>query len=624
MTASRLSHRPEACSRVGALWRTGGPPALTALVAFAAQAPFMGRWPPWGDGLELVAVAALGGVAHPTGYPLYSMLTTLLARLLPEGLAGGLPTALLAAQVLSLASVAVAAGCVCGTIMAVVQSIIGPATSRSDVAPLTGIAGGLAFAFSEALWEAATSVEVYAMHLALQSALLWCAVRLVVRPGGCRAALLAGGLLAGLGLAHHRMALFAVAAFGAAWLLMLWPLLRPRITPLGAARLRHTALAAMLGAMGLTVYLWMPARAAADPPMNWGAPDTLAQWLWSVRGGEFIQYRFLMLDPATPLDASNYPAFARQRADLIERWTRDQWGEIRPEQFRLRALQVGLIGAALLLGMVGLVAFAPAAGAVLATQAVGYALLPFLYNIADIEGYLMSLWLVVVVAMAVGVALMWRLCEHLLMGRPMHHLPVLLLALPMLLWWVERPRPQSVERLIGGPITVLPHGHDPAPVLWASRLLDAVGDDALVLTEGDNDFFALHYAQQVMDLRHDVVVVGTNFLKEPWYARTFGWHQPRVPNRPAFVPETGGGTPREAREFFDRIFRRAVIPAWQQGRPVYFVTFHAAHLQAYQSFATVVEVAVLLHGTEAERLAFALAPPPLTLYRLDPPAPPLP
>src|ERR1041385_226215 len=65
---------------------TGGiAPALAGVVPFVASRAALGRGLPGGDSGELIAVAASGGVAHPPGYPLYTMLAGLWLRVLPLG-----------------------------------------------------------------------------------------------------------------------------------------------------------------------------------------------------------------------------------------------------------------------------------------------------------------------------------------------------------------------------------------------------------------------------------------------------------------------------------------------------------------------------------------------------------
>jgi len=592
---------------------------LTFLAALCGLAPSLGRWPPWGDGLELAAVAATGGVAHPTGYPLYSLLGMLGARLLPHW--GEVPSATLALHLISMLGMAAAAAFLCLAVMALARRLMPPACVWPGSAGMAGMAAGLALAWGETAFELATTAEVYAMHLALQNALLWLAIEVAAPvPGSPRGGArwqrmsLAGFLLAGLALTHHRMGFFAAGAFGLAWIC-------------GSARcgtatarewLKRLGVAVALGFLGLTPFLYLPIRAAADPPLNWGAPDSAEQMMWVLRGGEFTTYRLLSLSPGVPFTRETYPPFIQERAEHLRRWTIDQIGSARPEQFRLRGILGGAFVALVVAGTVACALGAPWSALPVGATASGLLLTLALYNIADIEGYFLALHALALLAAGVGAAVLWRLGEVLLVGRAMHWAAfALVLPLP-LLWQGERPRPRLLAQADGSELRLLPLGQDRLPVTWAEAALASVEPGAVVLTEGDNDFFALLYAQQVLGLRPDVMVTGTNFLKETWYARYFAAQAGADSPFPPFLPETGGGTPLSPREFFDRIARQAIVPAWKQGRPVYFLTYSPLHLAEYELIGSVEALPPLLRDDDAARLAAVLAPPPVIMRRLSP------
>src|SRR5690606_29965640 len=42
--------------------------------------------------------------------------------------------------------------------------------------------------------------------------------------------------------------------------------------------------------VGALVFLWLPWRAAMDPPLNFGDPSTLDRWWWVVGGGVYRQH----------------------------------------------------------------------------------------------------------------------------------------------------------------------------------------------------------------------------------------------------------------------------------------------------------------------------------------------
>src|SRR5690606_13266148 len=110
-----------------------------AVGSFVFYALYAARFPMFGDGMELVATAAIGGVAHPPGYP---TLTTLLAPLARgEG-------AYFRAALLCAAFIAMAAGLVRLMMGGIVrQWFSGVASRGTRIADLLTVAFALSFSF---------------------------------------------------------------------------------------------------------------------------------------------------------------------------------------------------------------------------------------------------------------------------------------------------------------------------------------------------------------------------------------------------------------------------------------------------------------------------------------------
>ncbi len=150
-----------------------------------------------GDTAEFQRVLPTLGVAHPTGYPLYTILGWLWSWL-PLGTP---------AWRMSLFS-AVAAALAVGMIYTVARAIGQTRVVAAAVA--------LALAVSRTFWSQATIAEVYALAALIQALLLLALLRW--RAG--RWPLWPSGLLLGLGLAHHRTIILMLPG---ALLFVLWP-----------------------------------------------------------------------------------------------------------------------------------------------------------------------------------------------------------------------------------------------------------------------------------------------------------------------------------------------------------------------------------------------------------------
>ena len=220
--------------------RSAGVALAVSLIAFVAYLATLAPSIVAGDAGELAAAAATFGIAHPPGYPLWTLLGHVASMLHAA-------QPVLALNVMSAAAAAAAAGLIVILLEALTGRLLLPA----------GIA--LAFAFSRAVWDTAVVTEVYALNLLLTTAALAVAARARSRPVG----FVAAAYLVGLGAGNHPFAL--LAALPVAFLAAL-----PE-SP-GARGPFARRVPAMAGAfvLGLSVYLVLLARWSAGPALNWG------------------------------------------------------------------------------------------------------------------------------------------------------------------------------------------------------------------------------------------------------------------------------------------------------------------------------------------------------------------
>lgn len=216
------------------------------------------------DSGELVAAAYSLGIPHPTGYPLWCILAHVFIKLLPIG--GAAWRAAFMSAFFSAATVSV-------------TTLIGVELTRNRWA---SVAGALALAFSFEFWEQSVIAEVYSLNAFLVALcflflLRWSVTRRT-------APLVAAGFCFGLGLCNHSIVALIGPAM-AVYVLAVGGLKRETLQD--AAR----ALAAMAAA--LLVHLYLPLRSMANPPMDWGNPETLENF-WDVVTR--AQYAFIVTD----------------------------------------------------------------------------------------------------------------------------------------------------------------------------------------------------------------------------------------------------------------------------------------------------------------------------------------
>ena len=188
------------------------------------------------DSAELQRVAYRLGIAHSTGYPIWSVIAHFAAKI--EQSLGGSPytgvtmvSALMSAAALTLFFQA--------------ARLVG----RTPAA----LAATAAVAFADSVWSASTIAEVQTMHTLIIAGMLWLSLLHLRRPEKFWP-LAALALLAGIGLAHHRTIVLVFPAAGLAVLM----------TGRWRLKWREIAIMLILGALPLLSYAYLYWR-VTDP-----------------------------------------------------------------------------------------------------------------------------------------------------------------------------------------------------------------------------------------------------------------------------------------------------------------------------------------------------------------------
>ena len=228
---------------------------------------------PGGDSGELIQVAIEGGVAHPPGYPTWTMLAHAFARWLPWGEP---------AWRVNLSSA------ICG---AAASALLSEAVGTWVGCAFTGAAAGGAFAFSPLVWMYAVQGEVFALNNLFNALLLYLLVRYDTRPTlSCACA---GACAIGLALTNQHTMVFFCLPY-AAWALMVGR--RTLLTP------RALGLLAVSGLAGLSPYAYLVFASGPHAAWgSWGDQSTLSGFLRHLLRQEYGTFR-LANTPATTND----------------------------------------------------------------------------------------------------------------------------------------------------------------------------------------------------------------------------------------------------------------------------------------------------------------------------------
>ncbi len=229
------------------------------------------------DSGELSLVCNYLGIAHPTGYPLYTLVGRLWVFILPFGEL---------AWKLNLLS---------ALFMALSVSWLYRILMNLEVREEISFSSSLIYAFSPVIWQQAVFLEVYALTALLAMMLLWLAVR--YHKNHDQKYILLGSFVAGLGLGNH--------------LSLLW--LLPGLLVLVFSKslktnLRILILGLLFFVFGLSIYLFLPIRSNLAPLFNWGNPNNWERFFWHISGR---QYRVWMFNQSTGELLANLGNFAK-------------------------------------------------------------------------------------------------------------------------------------------------------------------------------------------------------------------------------------------------------------------------------------------------------------------------
>jgi hypothetical protein len=445
------------------------------------------------DGGDLTAAAYTLGIPHPTGYPLYVLLAKLFTFLPWGDIAHrvNLMSAFFAAVTIPLVYFAssnlLAPAVKTGDRLILSRACPEPrrrAESWSDeiAAQMASVAAALAFAFSHVFWSQAVIAEVYTLNaflVALIIYLLSYAARIRTFSNSFRL-FYPLAFLYGLSLGNHlsMLVLFPAGLFLA---------LRSEFHR--SLKLKTLVVGSAFFLLGLSVYLYLPLRAAQHPPINWGDPHTWPGFTWLVSARLYRQFVFALPWNYVPARLSAWSALLVQQFG----W----WG--------------------LFLSLIGLwswwnenLTFSGFSVIFVATNSIS----AIGYNTTDSYVYLIPSFLTIALWLGKGIhSALVALREFLPFDNAQHRsgilrtwvnlIPYALLLLPL-------------YSLVDNYKT-LDLSLDRTAFDYGTEALSALPANTIILTDTDPHTFALWYFHYAEGVRPDVAVLNTTLLHYDWY-----------------------------------------------------------------------------------------------------------
>lgn len=410
------------------------------------------------DGGDLITATYTGGIAHPTGYPLYMFL----ARLFQSIHFGSLAyrTSLMSAVATVFSA-------------ALIYEIVARTLSEpgSKQAWLAALMAGYTFGLAPLVWSQAVITEVYALHAFLIALILYL---FVVPIKNMKPKILERlrGFILGLAMGNHVTTIF------------MFPLILVSENKVNSdsAKLHYAfSLIRQLVwfSIGLSIYLTLPLRALTTPPVNWGNPVTLERFWWLVSGELYRSY---------------YLRF--EFNDILGRM--QAWASLLLQQF-------GWLGVTL--GIVGLILFFNPSRLYLGSIWIGlvYSLFSFIYLSDDSNIYLIPLYISFAIWVGLGVGNILRKFSF----RPTG---VTLGALFLFVCYYAIRIPGYVGQVDAS--------KDLRAEEFGRQVMIDAPKNALVFVKGDRAVFTIWYFHFALQERPDLIVIAEELLHFDWYLDT--------------------------------------------------------------------------------------------------------
>lgn len=227
------------------------------------------------DSGELAGVCSTLGVSHPSGYPLFTILGFLWTKL-----AFGISKI---AMLNFLAGLYVAGAVVFFyEILAAANLRLAKTKTEFD---FVAIAGGLTFATALTVWQQATSIEVYSLHLLMLNATIFYFITGIWAADKKR--VLLSAFLLGLSFTNHLTTILLLPAIAYYYFMGN----KNRVE--NVFTLKFFGQCLLFALVSLSLYLYLPLRSATGAEFNWGEVHRgLSKFLYHAQGKQYQVWMF--------------------------------------------------------------------------------------------------------------------------------------------------------------------------------------------------------------------------------------------------------------------------------------------------------------------------------------------
>lgn len=429
------------------------------------------------DSGELATVQYTLGIAHPTGYPLFTMLGFLFLQI-PLGLRKITQANLLAAiwsafaiyffikvLIVLLINVEEKKN---NVVSKKKQKTVAAIKFNEDQKIFSIIAAAFFLAFSKTFWMQSTSVEVYSFQSMLFALILFFSFKAFSSKEESSKTWLLVGLSFAFGFSNHMTTLLAIP-FAAILFFF-----KEKLTT-SSIKIIFKTLVLSIPVLVL-IYLYLPIRAAQNPIMNWGNPINFENFWRHFTGRQYQVWLF-----------ASFEATKKQLGNFVSNF---------PSEFTIVGLFIGLIGFIFLYKINKKIFLTTLATFLFAV------LYSVNYDIVDLDSYFLLAYMIFSIWILFGFLLLFSKLEQLLKTKRM--------IIPIFTILIFVPLASNKSEVDQSDVYTFED--------YTKTILNGVEKNSIILSyQWDYFISASYYFQNVEHFRKDVVVVDKELLRRSWY-----------------------------------------------------------------------------------------------------------
>ena len=420
------------------------------------------------DGGELITAVNYLGVPHPPGYPIYMLLLKIFTSIVPFG------SLALKSNLFSVLT-SIAAICIVFLFTLKLSEKTYPDFSNFLKLTVSSI-GSFIIGTSPLFWSQSIIAEVYSLNALFVSLILLISYKIINSTNlqSYKMNLFFWGLVAGLSLGNH-LTVIAI-------IMPLFCILAQKFK----LDLKKYAYITYGTIAGLLSYIYIPIRAAKNPPINWGGADTFDGFIWLITAAPYREY---------VLGVDQSLLFSR----LIE-------------YMQILFIQFNPIGIFLcIIGSLTILRKEPKLFFPLTFSTIILSIYSLAYNSIDFEVLMIPALVIISIGISIGFLHILFLLKNttLIEQRYLQTLSMIIFSFAIIMILPTFSIYSNFKSLNQTQT-------NPA-ISYIDEMINNLPPDSVILANTDKEVFSLWYAQHISNPEHGIKVIALPLMQYDWY-----------------------------------------------------------------------------------------------------------